>query len=58
MLTGVQETLIVCMKTTGAQVIVTEENCDAAVKPTGRSVTCNTMACPPGLVVKMRISEF
>lgn len=45
---GVQETLIVCMKITGAQVIVTEENCDAAVKPTGRSVTCNTMACPPG----------
>lgn len=45
---GVHDTLIVCMKVTGVQVVVTEENCDPTVKPTGRTVTCNTMACPPG----------
>ena len=48
--TGVQRTEVVCMKITGVQVVVTDENCDPSLRPTGRTVTCNNTPCPPAYV--------
>jgi len=48
--TGVQQTEVVCMKVTGVQVVVTDENCDPGLRPTGRTVTCNNTPCPPAYV--------
>jgi len=38
------------MKVTGVQVVVTDENCDPGLRPTGRTVTCNNTPCPPAYV--------
>lgn len=48
---GIQETKVVCVLTSaGTQVVVTEDNCQNAVKPRVQRVTCNNEPCPPGWV--------
>ena len=49
-ITGVQKTEAVCMKVTGIQAVVTDENCDPNLRPTGHTVTCNNTPCPPAYV--------
>ncbi|KAK2168208.1 hypothetical protein LSH36_19g03030 [Paralvinella palmiformis] len=43
---GEQKTVIVCVKVT-SQAIVTDNNCDNALKPQTQSIPCNTHTCPP-----------
>nr|KAG5708615.1 hypothetical protein BaRGS_033036 [Batillaria attramentaria] len=48
---GIQETKVVCVLTSaGTQVVVTEDNCQNAVKPRIQRVSCNNEPCPPGWV--------
>ena len=43
---GTQTTVIVCVKG-DSQAIVTDQNCDNALKPAEQTITCNNNACPP-----------
>jgi len=54
----VQQTEVVCMKVTGIQVVVTDENCDPSIRPTGRTVTCNNTPCPPAYDISQMFLFF